>query len=104
MLDTLYDSTYRCSYQEQSSEDSEDHAYRSDLLAVFKLEVLDTHRIDYAIAHLVRKFRDEQWFVELIKSSPFYSENDYVTSLMGLFNYDQFHSTHEALCSHIDGE
>ena len=101
MLDTLYDSTYQCKYLEQSTDDSDDDAYRRDLLAVFKLEIFDTQRIDYAISHLVREFRSADWFIQMLKSSPFYNEGDYCASLMGLYNYDQFQSTHETLCSHI---
>ena len=98
----LYDSSFKCSYKEDGKNDDD---YRSDFLRAFKLNSWEGEKIDTACTVLWKKLSEDSNFCGLIVKSLFYNADDLVTSLMGLFNYDQFDIIHECISEIInDGQ
>ena len=102
MLESLYNTTYECTYLNYADDDVEDEKYRRDLLAVFNLVTFDDSKISNALEEITQLFRHEKWFVSMLKTSPFYDVNDYKSSLTGLYNYDQLHETHHCISRHLN--
>lgn len=101
MLERLYNTTYECTYRQHADDDIDDEKYRQDLLAVFYLETFDDNKISNALEAIANLFCNEKWFITLLQSSPFYDENDYKSSLTGLYNYHQLHETHHCISTHL---
>lgn len=101
MLESLYNTSYECTYKNYADDDADDEKYREDLLAVFNLETFDDEKISNALEAIANLFCHEKWFTTMLKSSPFYDESDYKSSLTGLYNYHQLHETHHCISRHL---
>ena len=97
MNKVIYDSEYHCTYNDNCNEDCDEH-YRRDFLSVLKLKEWDGKVINQRCESLWSILNKDLLFRQLVMKSPFYNEEDLLTSFMGMFNYDQLWWMHICVC------
>ena len=77
--------------------DNADDLYRLQLLQAFNMHIWDDNIVNNIIKVIYYNYKNNIYFINLIKKGLYYSDSEPIMGLMSLFNYDTFYLFHKCL-------